>query len=280
MSGATARSRWRGTRVREGSDDPPIARRSTPISTCRSTASARATARAASSSRACRWPYEIVSAYSANPSAFAIAAAVYESNPPLRRTTALATPALDSPRLRRPDVFMQLQLQPRGHTVLEHPFRKRLRIQDAVDRREQNRGTAPGEPATVDHVARELVVAAVLDHELHLIVRREAIEVRQVVARRLAAAGTFDVDDLHDGVRHAPDRTMAAGFEQHGSPARQQLVHQFVHVLMQKRLAAGDFEERTPVPLGLHHHLIHRHLPSLVERIRRIAPRTAQAARR
>src|SRR5205814_7987776 len=82
------RSRSRGTGASDVSDDPPMARRSMGNSRWRAQASARATARADSTSRACRWPYAMVSAYSSNPSRFAMAAAVYESRPPLNNTTA------------------------------------------------------------------------------------------------------------------------------------------------------------------------------------------------
>src|SRR5438445_310633 len=79
-----------------------------------------------------------------------------------------------------------------------------------------------------NHVARKLIVSSILDHELHLVVRREAIEVAPVVLAGLAAARTFHVDDLDDSGRHARHRTMAAGLEHDRAAARQQSIHQRV----------------------------------------------------
>src|SRR5512134_494283 len=104
----------------------------------------------------------MVNANSRKPSARAIAAAVYESSPPLSRTT-----ASDTARVRTPDVLVELQLHAHGQLVGEHPFRQRLRIEDTVHRRQMNRGRAPGKLVPRDHVAGELVVGAILDDELH-----------------------------------------------------------------------------------------------------------------
>ena len=49
-----------------------------------------------------------------------------------------------------------------------------------------------------DDVARVFVVCAILDDELHLVVRPKPIEVAPVVAVRLAAARAFHVEDRHD----------------------------------------------------------------------------------
>ena len=86
-----------------------------------------------------------------------------------------------------------------GEAVGEHPFRQRLRIEDAVHRRQQDGGDARREAVTPDDVARELVVGAILDDELHLVVRREPVEVVPVVLRGLPARRALDVDDLQHG---------------------------------------------------------------------------------
>ena len=78
----------------------------------------------------------------------------------------------------------------------------------------------------VDDVARELVVGAIGEDELHLVVRREAVEVGPVVLVGFAAARTLDVDDLHDARRHAIDRPVPAGFEHHRVAGREQPIHQ------------------------------------------------------
>src|SRR5438105_4103458 len=132
----------------------------------------------------------------------------------------------------------------------------------------------------IDHVAGEVIVGAILDDELHLVVRREAIEVLPVVPVRLAAAGALDVDDLPHGRRNAVDRPVSSRL-QHDRPARgKQPIHQRIHVLLQQRLAARDFDEPTLVLLHSGHDVVDRHLAPLVKRVRRIAPGAAQIARR
>ena len=69
------------------SADPPNTRRSMSAITCLDI-EAFATRLAASSSGTCRWPYRNVNAKSSKPSDAAIAAAVVESSPPLKSTTA------------------------------------------------------------------------------------------------------------------------------------------------------------------------------------------------
>ena len=51
-------------------------------------------------------------------------------------------PGSDASRLGRPDVFVELQLQPRRHVVGENPFGQRLWVERAVDRREEHCGAA------------------------------------------------------------------------------------------------------------------------------------------
>ena len=130
----------------------------------------------------------------------------------------------------------------------------------------------------LDDIARELVVRAIGDDELHLVVRRETVEVGPVVLVGFAAAGTLDVDDLHDARRHAIDRPVPAGFEQHRVAGREQPIHQLVHAFLQQRLAAGDFDERAPVaprpPTS------HRRPTSCGLRERRTACRTRSSADR
>src|SRR5712691_7115535 len=166
------------------SDEPPNAVRSTSSSTCFSTFNARATLRAASISCACRCPYLTVSANSRNPSSRAIAAAVYESSPPLSSTTAGTRDSgfgirngLNASRVRIPDVLMKLELNPDRKIIGEDPLRDQARIHDPVNRGEMNRGRPMREIMPADHVARVLVVLAILDDELHFVVRPQSIEV-------------------------------------------------------------------------------------------------------
>src|SRR4030095_16019122 len=128
----------------------------------------------------------MVNANSRKPSARALPAAVYESSPPLSRTT-----ASDTACVRTPDVLVQLQLDPNRQLVGKHPFRQRLRIEDAMHPRQMNRGGAANQRMPCDHVAGELVIGAILDDKLDLVLRAQPLEIRPVVFRDLAAAGAL-----------------------------------------------------------------------------------------
>ena len=60
----------------------------------------------------------------------------------------------------------------------------------------------------------------------------------------------------------------------------EQAIHEGVHVVLQERFAAGDLDERTFISLDFGHDFVDRPFGSLVKRVRRIAPRAAQIARR
>src|SRR5688500_16724991 len=111
-----------------------------------------------------------------------MAAAVYESRPPLRRTT-----ASDTARGRAPDVLVELQLDAHPQPVGEYPLRERLRLEHTVHRREVNGGGTVGQVVPGDDVLGVVVVAAILDDELHLVLRAQPIEVRPVHLVGLAA---------------------------------------------------------------------------------------------
>src|SRR5437764_1257973 len=106
-----------------------------------------------------------------------------------------------------------------------------------------NRGHPRRDLMLGDHVARVFIVRAILDHELHLIVRPQAIEIAPVVLPRLAAAWTLDVEDRDDALGHARRAAVPAGLEQHGASAPEQRIHERVHLFLQQRLAARDFDE-------------------------------------
>ena len=58
---------------------------------------------------------------------------------------------------------------------------------------------------------------------------------------------------------------MAARLQQDGLAARQQLVHQRVNVLLQQRLATGDFDKRAVISFHLSQDVVEVALPALVE---------------
>src|ERR1051325_4686428 len=143
-----------------------------------------------------------------------MAAAVYESRPPLRRTT-----ASDATRRWIPDVFVKLQLHAHRQLVRKHPFGQDARMHHAVYGRHMNRRDTRYQLVSSDDVTRVFVVPAILDDELHLVMQTQPFKVGPIVLRRLAAAGTLDVEDRDDGVRNARRAAMASRFQKDGTPA-------------------------------------------------------------
>src|SRR5687768_9083493 len=107
-----------GTSPSPSRADPPSVARSTPSSRWAFAPRASATLRAARISWPWRWPYFTVNAYRSKPASRASAAAVYESRPPLSRTTAL----LDAADIGSPDVLVDLELKPDWQPIVEYPF--------------------------------------------------------------------------------------------------------------------------------------------------------------
>ena len=127
-----------------------------------------------------------------------------------------------------------------------------------MDGREQDGSHTPAEPVFRDDIARVLVVAAVLDDELDLVVRREPIEVGPVVTVRFAAARALDVDDLDDRPWHTLDAHVPARFDHDRLARVEQAVHQRVDLALQQRLAAGNLHQPAVVGVDLLDHLIER----------------------
>ena len=193
-----------------------------------------------------------------------------------RRRTRRHTPRY----VRSPDELVGLQLQSHRQRVGEYPGRERSGVQHAVHRGEEHGRHPAGEPLARDDVAGILVVGAILDHELDLIRCGQAAKVRPVHLLRLPRARTLDVDDPDHTRGHVLDAAVTAGFEQHGLAVLEQPAHERIDVVLQQRLASGDFDRRTVVAADLGQHVVDRHLPALVEGVGRIAPDAAQVAGR
>src|SRR5690242_6180550 len=118
-----------------------------------------------------------------NPASPASAAAVYESRPPLSRTTAL----LDAADISTPDMFVNLKLKSNRQPVGENPRGQLLWAHHPMNRREEHRRAAPIECVPRDDVTGELVVGSILNDELHLVARPQPIDVAPFHAFRLAA---------------------------------------------------------------------------------------------
>ena len=180
--------------------------------------------------------------------------------------------------VRAPDVLVRLQLEAHLQLVLENPLRQILRREDAVDRGEQH-GRAPAVQRVSRHdVARELVVHAVANHELHLVVRRQQAQVLPVVPGRLAAARALHIDDPDHLRGNLLDAEVSAGLDHHRQAGVEQAIHQRIDVALEQRLTASDLDQPASKARHLPHHVVHATLGALVERVLRIAPRTPEIA--
>ena len=108
----------------------------------------------------------------------------------------------------------------------------------------------------------------------------DPLEIRPVIAVRLAAARTLDVHDLDDAVLHLFEADVPARLEHHREPVIQQPLHERIDVLLQQRLATGDLDHLAVERLHAGHDVVDRHLVSFGEGVRRIAPGTAEVAGR
>ncbi len=123
---------------------------------------------------------------------------------------------------------------------------KILRIQDAVDRGEKDSLASTIERVPSNDIARELVVGAILDDELHLIAATEVFDVRPLHLVGFAAGWTLHVHHLHDCAWHTADVDLAARFQQDGTTAVKQPFHQGVHVLLEQRLSSSHLDQGLP----------------------------------
>ena len=87
-----------------------------------------------------------------------------------------------------PDMFVELQLQADRQTVVENPFGQIFRVQQPVDRRKRTAAHRRSSAWRVT-VSRANRIGAILDNELHLIPRAEAIDVRPFDLVRFPLAG-------------------------------------------------------------------------------------------
>src|SRR5438046_2583591 len=72
---------------------------------------------------------------------------------------------------------------------------------------------------------------------------------------------------------------MTAGLDQHRLATLEECRHQWIHTLLQERLAAGNLDQIATKPIDLRQHVVDRSLAALVERVGSVTPRTAEVAR-
>src|SRR5580698_6280224 len=129
-------------------------------------------------------------------------------------------------------------------------------------------------------VASPFVVAPIAEHELQLVIRPQMFEVAPSIPRRLATAGTFQVNDASDSrVDHA-DVAFARGLDHHVMSTRQQQRNQWMDSLLQEWLAAGNFDQPAIEAVNFGCHLRNLHLIAFVKGVLGVAPGAAQVAPR
>src|SRR5579885_684674 len=180
--------------------------------------------------------------------------------------------------VRRPDVLVELKLKARRQSIFKHPACQRGRLKAAEGWAQQHRVDPRRQAVAGNHRARPFVIGAIADYEFHLVVCGQIMQVAPQVAMGLAAARTFEIHDLdHPRVKPA-DVGRPRGLDHHLLAVLQQCLAQRVHSLLQQRLAAGDFHQRTAIALDLLHDLGHRHPAAFVKGVLRVAPHASQVA--
>src|SRR4029077_15535931 len=118
---------------------------------------------------------------------------------------------------------MNLQPQPRGNAISQHPFRQFPRIEQAMrgiasstrifakGRGENSRVHPSAQLMTSHEVASEFVVRAITQHKLDFILRIERFEVFHVEGVGLARIWTLYVHDLNHTLGHPLQWPLAAG---------------------------------------------------------------------
>src|SRR4051812_26329105 len=145
--------------------------------------------------------------------------------------------------------------------------------------RKQHRCGTIDEAVAGDDVLREFVVSSVLNDELHLVVRRDQVEVVPVILRRLAAPRALHIDDPDHGWRHVLDTEMAAGLDHHRLARREQPLHQRIDVALQQRFTAGHLDKLAGIAIDLCDDIVDRHLSPFRKRVRGVTPGAAQVTR-
>src|SRR5580704_8695027 len=127
----------------------------------------------------------------------------------------------DSLERRIPDEFVNLQSEPCRNIVGQHPLGQLLRIDEAMrgiaravrifaeGGRKQHGIHAFRQALLLGKIARKFVVHTIADDELHFIVGRERLEIREVERIGFAGMRTLDVDDLDDTFRDSGQRALA-----------------------------------------------------------------------
>ena len=151
-----------------------------------------------------------------------------------------------------------------------------LRIQHAVDGREQHRGDAAAQAVPDDDVARVVVVGAILDDELDLVVRASRSRFGQSILSASPLPGHFTSTILTTGAGTRSTlmcRRSRAGPSWPSSSSRS---ISGMDLLLEQRLAAGDLDQRAAVatPSATPPR---RHLLPLGEGVGRVAPRARAA---
>src|SRR6266540_985909 len=181
-------------------------------------------------------------------------------------------------RFRAPEHLVDLEREPGVEAALEEPAREVLRVHLPPRRREQHRHPLL-ETVAPNHVRGPAEVLLGADDELHLVMRHEAIEVREVVGD-LAGAGRLHVHDPDRRGRKHVERPLAVGLYRDLVARGDELLGEARKVLLQERLAAGEEDEPRRVSRHRRDDLVTGHVRPAVERVCRVAVAAAQVAAR
>ena len=189
-------------------------------------------------------------------------------------------PGLYPTRRRVPENLVLLKLKPNGKTRSAGEPCCQLRGINLGKCRAHKHRANLAQSVRAKDVGRPVEIRSIANHELDLVDRLQAAKVGPDVRLNFARAGCLDVeDDAHAGVDSAGvDRS--AGLEQDGLTGVGKTRHERIHLRLQQRLAASDFDQliakfqrKGDDPFEIDDF-------SLRERMRRIAVDTPQVARR
>jgi hypothetical protein len=130
-------------------------------------------------------------------------------------------------------------------------------------------------------IERVIEVSAIRDHELDLIPIAKVLEIRPEIALRLAATGTFDIENLdRSGIENAGIET-AASLDKDGVALITEPGDKLATVaLLDEGLAPRDFDEPAVHGFDLPHNLINAHFAAACKSVFAVAPHAAQIAKR
>ena len=132
---------------------------------------------------------------------------------------------------------------------------------------------APGRKiATTNQVARPFVVASILDHKLHFVLRRQSLQIRPMHPLSHPTSRTFYVEHHADSPVDPGSIDGTARLQQHLKPFVTEPGEQRTRLRLTEWLPSGHLDQGTPEGTHLLDHIVLRQISAAIERIGRVTP--------